>query len=205
MGMKWAALVGGYGSNLEAMLEYGNPIGLVISHKANVRALDVAKRFHVPTVTLLPKAFPMREAFDQALLKILRDEGIEALALAGYLRWLDPAIVREYKGRAINLHPALLPSFPGLNAIEQAFEHGVFWTGVTVHFIDDGHDTGPIIAQAAVPRYREDTLFDLRERIQYHEHHLYPRIVEAVDQGIVVLEGTQVIWKESKSWINGQY
>ncbi len=203
--MKWAALVGGYGSNLEAMLEYGNPMALVISHKANVRALDVAKKFQVPSVTLRPQEFVTREAYDQALLELLRAEGIEALALAGYLRWLESRVVRQFLGRAINLHPALLPSFPGLHAIEQAFDHGVFWTGVTVHFVDDGHDTGPVIAQAAVPRYREDTVEDLRQRIQYHEHHLYPRIVEAIDQGLVVLEGSHVIWKESKSWINGQY
>ncbi|AUW94018.1 MAG: phosphoribosylglycinamide formyltransferase [Sulfobacillus thermosulfidooxidans] len=203
--MKWAALVGGYGSNLEAMLEYGNAVHLVISHKANVRALEVAEKYHVPQVVLLPKAYESRQAFDAALLAVLQKENIEALALAGYLRWLGPEVIAHYRGRAVNLHPALLPSFPGLNAIEQAFAHGVFWTGVTVHFVDDGHDTGPIIAQAAVPRYREDTLDDLRERIQHHEHRLYPRIVEAVDKGIVHLEGEHVIWEESKSWINGHY
>ncbi len=203
--MKWAALVGGYGSNLEAMLEYGNPISLVVSHKANVRALEVAQKFGIPSKTLLPKSFATRQAYDQALLNLLNDEGIEALALAGYLRWLDSSTVNYYLGRAINLHPALLPAFPGLNAIEQAFDYGVFWTGVTVHFVDNGHDTGPIIAQAAVPRYREDTVDDLRMRIHYHEHQLYPRIVDAVDLGLVALEGNQVIWKESKSWINGQY
>ncbi|MCL4494775.1 MAG: phosphoribosylglycinamide formyltransferase [Firmicutes bacterium] len=203
--MKWAALVGGYGSNLEAMLEYGNPISLVVSHKANVRALDVAQRFRVPCMTLLPKSFPTKEAYDQALLNLLVDEGIEALALAGYLRWLGPAVVNDFMGRAVNLHPALLPAFPGLNAVEQAFDYGVLWTGVTIHFVDNGHDTGPIIAQAAVPRYREDTLDDLFQRIHYHEHHLYPRIIDALDSGLVALEGNRVIWKESKSWINGQY
>lgn len=203
--MKWAALVGGYGSNLEAMLEYGNPVHLVVSHKANVRALEVAEKYHIPATVLLPKEFRVREAFDQALLNLLQRENIDALALAGYLRWLDPAVIAQYRGRAINLHPALLPSFPGLGAVEQAYRHGVFWTGVTVHFIDDGHDTGPIIAQAAVPRYREDTLEDLRERIQHHEHRLYPRIVEAVDTGLVRLDGQNVVWEESKSWINGHY
>ncbi len=203
--MKWAALVGGYGSNLEAMLEYGNPISLVISHKKDVRALDVAQSFGIASQTLLPKSFVSREAYDQALLNLLIDENIEAVALAGYLRWLDASTVAYYMGRALNLHPALLPAFPGLNAIEQAFDYGVFWTGVTVHFVDNGHDSGPVIAQVPVPRYREDTVEDLRLRIHYHEHRLYPRIVDAVDRGLVGLDGKQVIWKESKSWINGQY
>ncbi len=205
MAMKWAVLVGGYGSNLEAMLQYGNAVDLVVSHKANVRALEVAEHYGVPSRVLLPKHFASREAYDQALLSTLEEEGIEALALAGYLRWLDSAVVRRYRGRSVNLHPSLLPSFSGLDAIEQAFQHGVLWTGVTVHFVDEGHDTGPIIAQAAVPRYREDALEDLRARIQHHEHQLYPRIIEAVDTGLVRLAEDKVIWEASKSWINGQY
>ncbi|MCY0881862.1 MAG: phosphoribosylglycinamide formyltransferase, partial [Firmicutes bacterium] len=158
--MKWAVLVGGTGSNLEAMLKAGAPISLVVSHRAGVRALDIAAQYRVPAITVLPKDFASRTAYDDYLLRLLVDCGIDAVALAGFMRWMGSNIVEAYRGRLVNIHPSLLPAFAGLHAIEQAYDAGVFWTGVTVHFVDEGHDTGPIIAQSVVPRYAQDTVED---------------------------------------------
>lgn len=202
--MKWAVLVGGTGSNLQAILQAGIPIDVVLSHKANVRALDVAREFGVPALVLLPKDFASRAEYDVALCRELDNFGVGAVAMAGFLRWLQPTTIRHFEGRIINVHPSLLPSFPGLNAIAQAYQHPVKITGVTVHFVDDGQDTGPIIAQSAVPIWPSDTLDDLTGRIHRTEHRLYPKVIQAMQEDRVALENNRVVWKGGgDQWASG--
>lgn len=210
--MKWAVLVGGTGSNLKAILEYGISISLVVSHRDNVGALKIAEDYGVPAVVLLPKNYPDRAGYDQALRKVMDRFGIEAIAMAGFLRWLHPDSIQAFPYRIVNIHPSLLPAFAGLHAIEQAYAHGVRWTGVTVHFVDEGQDTGPIIAQIPVQRLSHDSLEELAFRIHRAEHWLYPRVLEAIDKGKVEVvqseEGQRprVYWKgDDLTWNNGHY
>lgn len=142
--------------------------------------------------------WPSREAFDEALVAELKLREIDLVCLAGYLRLVTPVFLRAFTGRVINIHPALLPSFPGLHAIRRALEAGVRVTGCTVHFVDEGTDTGPIIAQAAVPVMPGDDAVALAARVQVQEHRLFPRVVKAIARGDVRLEGRAVRFKE---WI----
>jgi len=192
--MKWACLVGGRGSNLAALLQAGANIRLVLSHRAGVGALDIAAAYRVPAVVLEPDRFPSREAYDAAILEALRQHGIEALVLAGFLRKLGPAVVQAYRERAINVHPSLLPAFPGLNAVRQALRYGVRVTGVSVHFVDEGLDSGPLIAQEALYVHEDDTEETLHARLQVLEHRLLPAAVAALDEGRLVVEGRRVRW-----------
>lgn len=190
--MKWAVLVGGQGTNLEAILAAGLSVDLVISHRAGVRALAVADGYGVDREVLLPRDFPDRDRYGQALRARLGERGIEAVALAGFMRWLDPGTVDAYRGRIFNVHPSLLPAFAGLNAIAQALAYGVVWTGVTVHLVDEGEDTGPIVAQEPVPVLESDTEETLAARIHAVEHRLYPETLRAFEQGAWYLEGRRV-------------
>jgi phosphoribosylglycinamide formyltransferase-1 len=192
--MKWACLVGGRGSNLAALLQAGANIGLVLSHRAGVGALDIAAGYGVPAVVLEPDPYPSREAYDAAILATLRQHRIDALVLAGFLRKLGPVVVQAYRERAINVHPSLLPAFPGLNAVRQAIRYGVRVTGVSVHFVDEGLDSGPLIAQEALAVHDDDTEETLHARLQVLEHRLLPAAVAALDQGRLVVEGRRVRW-----------
>ncbi len=204
--MKWAVLVGGTGSNLEAILSSGLDVRLVISHRAQVRALGVAAQHGVPTRVIVGRDYPDRADYDASLRGQLEEFDIERVAMAGFLRWLQPETIRVYQGQILNLHPSLLPAYPGLHAIEQAFEARVWWTGVTVHFVDEGHDTGPIVAQAPVPRMADDTLETLSDRIHRTEHALYPKVLHAVDRGAVWLQDHVVTYaKEDDAWIHGHF
>lgn len=203
--VRWAVLVGGTGTNLRAILDSGLDVALVVSHRDRVGALDIARAHGVPTRVLLARDFPDRIAYDQALVDTLHEAGIEWVAMAGFLRWLQESTIRAFPGRILNLHPSLLPAYPGLHAIERAFADRVPWTGVTVHFVDEGHDTGPIAAQGVVPRHPEDDLARLEARIHQMEHQLYPRVLSAVDRGQVWLDNDTVNYAEEgdKSWIHG--
>lgn len=204
--MKWAVLVGGTGSNLEALLRAGFSVDVVISHRRTAGAIQIAARYEVPCEVLLPRDFPDRASYDRVLREVLNRYQIDALALAGFMRWLHPETINAYEGKIVNIHPSLLPAFAGMHAIEQAFEHGVRWTGVTVHFVDAGHDTGPIIAQVPVPRLVDDTVETLEKRIHQAEHELYPHILRALDRGDVMWDGHQVQWKgDHTTWSNGRY
>lgn len=140
---------------------------------------------------------PSREQFDDAVAQALIDRRIELVCLAGYMRLVTPAFLRRFPGKVINLHPALLPSFPGLHAVRQALEAGVRVAGCTVHFVDEGTDTGPIIAQAAVPVLPGDDEASLAARIQREEHRLYPVVVRALARGAVKLFGRKVKLEEA--------
>lgn len=204
--MRWAVLVGGTGSNLRALLESGFPVALVISHRASVKALEVARDHNVPERVILPKAYSDRAQYDAALASGLEALGIEAIAMAGFLRWLGSDLTRRYHGTIVNLHPSLLPAYPGLHAIERAYDDGVLWSGVSVHFVDEGHDTGPLIAQVPVPRLVSDTLEDFAARIQAAEHQLYPRVIAAIDGGQVQLVGNRVVYEGGEQkWMHGHF
>lgn len=208
--MRWAVLVGGTGSNLAAMLEAKIPVSLVVSHRAGVPALAIAEGYHVPARVLEAKAMRDRERYDEELRNILDTHRIEAIAMAGFMRWLTPKTVQTYRGRVVNVHPSLLPAFPGLHAIEQAYRHGVRWTGVTIHFVDEGQDTGPIIMQVPVPIHPNLSPEALETKIHLAEHRLYPEVVWALERGWVRLSAEgQVVWdlshKEVESWMRGLY
>lgn len=194
--MRWACLVGGTGSNLRALINDGAPIRLVISHKAGVGALEIARAAGIPQVVLPARQYPVREEYDAALLRILGEAGIEALVLAGFLRLLSDRVVDTYAGRAVNVHPSLLPAFPGLHAVRQALEYGVRVTGVSVHLVDRGLDSGPIIFQEAVSVRPDDTDETLSSRIHAVEHRLLPRAVRLLDAHRLEVQGRQVVIRE---------
>lgn len=204
--MKWAVLVGGAGTNLQALVEAGIPVNLVVSHRAEVGALAIAAAHGIPSRVLLARQFADRSQYDRALLAVLQEFTIDAVALAGFLRWLGADLLRGFSGPVLNLHPSLLPAYAGLGAIERAYADRVLWSGVTVHFVDEGHDSGPVVGQVPVPRELDDTLEDFSARIHAAEHRLYPLVVGAVDAGRVRLEAGQVVYgKGEGQWMHGRY
>jgi phosphoribosylglycinamide formyltransferase-1 len=169
----------------------GEPVVLV-SDKPGAGALDTAREFGVEPLALSPKSYPTREAHEQAVIAALKERQVGLVCLAGYMRILSPAFIRSFPGRILNIHPALLPSFPGLHGQRQALEHGAKVAGATVHFADEGCDTGPIILQAAVPVLEDDTEESLSVRILGQEHGLYPRAVRLFCDGALKIEGRRV-------------
>ena len=193
---KIGVLVSGNGTNLQAIIDKrieSCEIAVVISNKPDVFALERAKNSNIPTQVINHKNYESREAFEQQLIKSLDGAGVELIVLAGFMRVLTPLFVRHYKNRIINIHPALLPSFPGVNAAKQAFDYGVRYTGCTVHFVDDGVDTGPIILQSVVEIKKDDTEDTLLERIHEQEHIIFPEAVRLYCEGKISIEGRKVI------------
>ena len=196
--MRTAVLVSGSGTNLQALLDaraagaLAADIVLVASNKPGVGALDRAAARGVATEVIPHKGFPSREAFDGALVAALRARDVELVVLAGFMRVLTPVFLDAFPGRVLNVHPALLPSFPGVDAQAQALAYGVRVTGATVHFVDAGVDTGPIVAQAPVPVLDDDTVDTLRARILREEHRLLVGAVHAVATGRARVEGRRV-------------
>jgi phosphoribosylglycinamide formyltransferase-1 len=192
-------LASGRGSNLQAILDAcarpGFPahVVVVISDRERAPALERARAAGVEALWLNPKDFGDREAFDLALVRELQARGVGLMCHAGYMRILSPAYIRAFAGRALNVHPSLLPAFPGLHAPRQALEHGVKVTGATVHFADEGVDTGPIVLQAAVPVEPDDTEETLAARILVQEHRLYPEAIRLFAEGRLTIEGRRVI------------
>jgi len=198
--MRIGVLVSGRGTNLAALLaaeEAGAlapaEIVAVISNRPDVRALDIAREAGKPAVVIDHKLFGAdRAGFERALLAALAGFDVEAVVLAGFMRVLTATFVDAFPQRIVNTHPALLPAFPGTDAPAQAIAHGVKLAGVTVHFVDGGVDTGPIIAQRAVPVLPGDDAASLHARIQVEEHQLLPAVVRALAQGRLVCEGRNV-------------
>lgn len=190
-------LVSGGGSNLQALLDagaqadYPAEVACVVSNVPTAFGLERARKAGVSAVALDHKAFGSRADFERALGDTLRAAGVEWVCLAGFMRLLSADFLAGFPGRVLNIHPALLPAFPGLHAQRQALERGVKITGCTVHFVDAGTDTGPIIAQAAVPVLPDDTEESLSARILAEEHRLYPLAVRLAVTGQVTLEGTR--------------
>lgn len=192
MALNLGVLVSGNGTNLQAILDavgggaLDARVSVVVSNKADAPALERARKSNVPAIALPHKDFPTREAFDAAVLETLKKHGTDWLVLAGFMRVLTPEFLRAWSGRIINIHPALLPSFPGVNAIRQALLHGVKVTGCTVHFVDEGVDTGPIIAQRAVPVLPGDDEKSLGARVHAAEHELLVSVLADIAAGRVV-------------------
>jgi phosphoribosylglycinamide formyltransferase-1 len=185
-------LVSGTGSNLQAILDailagtLNATVGVVVSNKPNVQALERARQAGVPALTIPHKDFPSREAFDRALVLALREAQVEWVVLAGFMRVLTPEFLSAYPGHIINIHPSLLPAFPGVDAVRQALEYGVKISGCTVHFVNRGVDSGKIIAQRAVPVEATDDLAVLSARIHAAEHELFVSALKDIAAGRVV-------------------
>jgi len=176
-------LVSGRGSNLQALIDDGLPVAAVASNVAGAGALERAERAGIPTGVFVLEDYGSRKERDLAMAGWLAGHGVELVVCAGYMHLLTPAFLGRYT--AINVHPALLPAFPGTTPIEDALAAGVAETGVTVHVVDEGVDTGPVIAQEAVPVEPGDTPESLRERIQAVEHRLLPEVVRRYLAGAV--------------------
>jgi phosphoribosylglycinamide formyltransferase-1 len=188
-------LVSGNGSNLQAILDaisngtLDARVRLVISNRAQAFALERAKKVQLPTLVVSHRDHDSREAFDQVLVEALKRHGAEWIVLAGFMRILTPVFLNAFRGRVVNIHPALLPSFPGVHAIRQALEHGVKVTGCTVHWVEEGVDTGRIIAQRAVPVLPGDSEDSLGERMHRAEHELYVQALSDLATGRVLPPG----------------
>ncbi len=181
-------LVSGSGTNLQALIDAELPIVCVGSNKPGVLGLERAAKAGIETGVFKLESYPDRPARDTALTDWLLGRGVEWVVLAGYMHVLTPAFLNRFTGRVINLHPALLPSFPGAHAIDEALEYGVRWTGVTVHFVDEGVDTGRVILQEPVEVRDDDNSETLAERIHAVEHRLLPEAVRLCLDGRVRLE-----------------
>jgi phosphoribosylglycinamide formyltransferase 1 len=192
-------LCSGSGTNLGAILsaeargELGpGRVRVVVVNRPGVGAIERATRAGVPVRVLPHGEHPSREAYDAALVATLREHGVTIVALAGFMRLVTPTLLSAFPGRVLNIHPSLLPAFPGLHAQRQALLHGVKLAGCSVHFVDEGLDEGPIIAQAAVPVLDDDDEASLSARILAEEHRLYPAALRAVAEGRLRVEGRRV-------------
>lgn len=199
MTVKIAVLVSGRGSNLQAIMDSiekgyikNATINVVISNKANAYALERARNHGIDAVFLDPGEYD-RDEYDRAILNVLSQYDIDLLLLAGYFRLLGNEIIIAYRNRIMNIHPSLLPAFKGLHAQKQAFEHGVKVAGCTVHFVDEGLDSGPIIIQKCVPVLTGDTEETLTARILEQEHVIYPEAVRLFTEGKLKIEGRNVV------------
>jgi phosphoribosylglycinamide formyltransferase-1 len=195
-------LASGRGSNLQAIIdaiEAGTVdarIVLVLSNKQDAAALERARKHGLTDVFLDPKPFAgrpdSREAYDRAVLDVLKKHDVELVLLAGYMKIVTSVLVKAYENRMMNIHPSLLPSFPGLDVQKKALDHGVKFSGCTVHFVTEGVDEGPIIIQAAVPILEGDTPEALAARILVEEHKIYPKAVQLYAEGRLKVDGRVV-------------
>ncbi len=202
--MKIAVLASGSGTNLQALINQlhhdessGVEIAAVISDRRKAYALTRAKEAGIPTYVVRVRDFPDRDAFDTEISRILDGGEVELVVLAGFMKLFQRAFVRKYRNRIINIHPSLLPAFPGAHAVPDTLAYGVKVSGVTVFFIDEGVDTGPIIAQASVPVFDDDDEESLLKRIHIEEHRLYPQVVRWYAAGKLEIVGRKVLVKES--------
>ncbi len=188
-------LASGTGSNLQALLDdpiVGPRIAVVVSDEAGAGAFDRARLADVPTELVDRTAFASRPEFDEALLQRLRETGVDTLLLAGFMRILDAAVVRAFPDRILNVHPSLLPAFPGAHAVREALAWGAKVTGCTLHLVDEQVDHGPIVLQEAVPILEDDDEASLHERIKEVEHRLFPQAAALLLEERLVLEGRSV-------------
>lgn len=197
--MKIAVFVSGKGTNLRALIKAGREgklgaagIALVLSDKQHAPALKHAEEAGIRTVVLEKEKGVTREQYDSLILEVLKKELIDAVVLAGFMRILGPRVVKEYDQKILNIHPSLLPSFKGGRGIEESYEHGVKITGVTVHFVDNDLDGGPIILQEAVAVDEGDSLEVLERKIHEAEHRVYPKAVALLASGRLKIKGRKV-------------
>jgi len=203
--LRLGVLASGRGSNPQSIIHAIQAgrlparLPLVVSDREQAPALGRAARHGAPALSVSPKDHGDRAAYDRALRQTLHAHGVELVCLAGFLRILGPELIRPLAGRVMNIHPSLLPAFPGLDAQRQALDWGVRVTGATVHFVDEGVDTGPIIVQEAVPVLAWDTAETLSERILAVEHRLYPRAIRLYAEGRLRIVGRRVLVDETEA------
>jgi phosphoribosylglycinamide formyltransferase-1 len=201
--LKIAILASGGGTNLQAIIdevEAGRldcSIELVITDSPSAFALERAKKHSIPTAIVEKSEFRKRKEFDTELVRLLKSHGVEVVVLAGFMRLLSSVMLDAFPMSILNIHPSLLPSFPGLNVQQHAIEHGVKLSGCTVHFVDTGLDSGPILLQASVPVLDTDTPESLAARILIEEHKIYPEALNIIAAGRVTIEGRRVIIKKA--------
>ncbi|MBT9139721.1 MAG: Phosphoribosylglycinamide formyltransferase [Dehalococcoidia bacterium] len=203
MKKKIAVLASGSGSNLQAILDaldrgeiLDSEVVLVISDRKEAYALERAKRRNIPIKYLRAKDYASREEFDRKVVCLLEEAQTDLVVLAGYMRIITPVFFLSFKQRVLNIHPSLLPAFPGGHGVADALAYGVKVSGCTVHFVDEGMDTGPILLQEAVPVYDDDTVETLHERIRQLEHKLYPKAINLWVQGKIKLMGRRCVINE---------
>jgi phosphoribosylglycinamide formyltransferase-1 len=194
-----AVLISGRGSNLQAIIDAVNArtldasISVVVSNREDAAGLQRAREAGIETLFLNPKSFSSRDAYDRALVGELQARHVDLVCLAGYMRLVGEPVLVAFPHRILNIHPSLLPAFPGLDAQRQALEHGVRVSGATVHFVTGELDGGPIILQACVPVRADDTVDRLSARILIEEHRIYPEAIETVLDGRWVIDGRRVL------------
>ena len=197
-------LISGSGTNLQAIIDaiedkrLDAVIRAVISNREDAPGLARARKHNIPAEVLDHKKFASREAYDQALIDILQARGVELVILAGFMRLLSPLFVKSFSNRIMNIHPSLLPSFGGLHGQKQAADYGVRFAGCTVHFVNEECDQGPIIIQAVVPTFPDDTEESLSARILQQEHRIYPRAIQLYSEGRLRVAGRKVFVERVK-------
>ena len=198
---KLAVLVSGRGSNLQAIIdsiereELNAHISIVISSTRDAMALKRAEKHGIKTIFIDPTVYLNSKEYGKVLIKKLKEFPIDLICLAGYMRILGEEVIQTFKEKIINIHPSLLPAFPGLDAQKQAIVHGVKFSGCTVHFVDSGIDSGPIILQTAVPVYDNDDEKSLSKRILEQEHYLYPKAINMIKENQIKINGKTVTRK----------
>lgn len=200
---RMAVFASGSGSNYEAIMNHFDDLGgqsgeiaLVVCDQPHAYVAERAKTWNTPAFICSPKQFSSKKEYEEAVLKQLQQYKIDFIVLAGYMRLLGHTLLQPYVGKVINIHPSLLPSFTGLDAIGQALDFGVRVTGVTVHYVDEGMDTGPIIAQKPVRIDPDETRESITQKIQQVEHSLYPSVIQSCIEERVSLKGGKVIWQQ---------
>ena len=211
--VRLGVLVSGRGSNLQAIIDaieagtLSAEVAVVLSNKQDAGGLERARKHGAPAVWLDPKPYAgrpdSREAFDKAVLEVLQKHEVDLVLLAGYMKIVTAVLVKAYENRMMNIHPSLLPSFPGLDVQKKAIDHGCKIAGCTVHFVTEGVDEGPIIIQAAVPIREGDTPDTLAARILEQEHRIYPRAIQLYAEGKLRVEGRSVAVAEARQAATG--
>ncbi len=197
-------LVSGSGTNLQSIIDsieagcLDARISVVLSDNPQAHALKRAEEHGIKTCVITKKELPKREDYDRRAVEVLNAHGVELVVLAGFMRILSPVFVRAFPLRIMNIHPSLLPAFPGLDVHRKAIESGARFSGCTVHFVDEGVDTGPIIIQAVVPIRDDDTPETLRQRILTEEHRIYPEAIRLFGEGRLTVEGRRVRIREGR-------
>lgn len=201
--VKLGVLVSGSGSNLQSIIDHieggdlNAEIRIIISNRADAFALERARKHGIPSIVIDHLEYGEREDFDQKMIDVLRSHEVDLVIMAGFMRILTSRFLQAFPMKIMNIHPAILPSFQGIHAQERAFDYGVRFSGCTVHFADEGVDTGPIIIQSVVPVYDDDTADSLQQRILKEEHRIYPQAIQFYAEDRIRIEGRKVRIKGS--------
>lgn len=195
---KLGVLVSGRGTNLQAIIDsvergtITGEIAVIISDNADAFALERGRKHGIESVFLDPKKYPDKELYDQALIDLLKSRQVDLVCLAGFMRILGKEFIRAFRGKIMNIHPSLLPAFPGLNVQQKAIDQGVKFSGCTVHFVDEEVDAGPIISQAIVPVHETDDAEKLSQRILEQEHLIFPEAIQSFIENRLIISGRKV-------------